>query len=56
MFPKITKILKLSANDLDTINNYLKQGAVVLSCNTVQTGENSSETSYFFIGLLNSSN
>lgn len=56
MFPKVSKILKISSRDLDIINDYLKQDAVILSCDTVQTGEHSAETSYFYIGLINSSN
>lgn len=51
MYNNVRKILKISANNLEEINDYLNKGAIILSVDTAQTNENSSETSYFYIGL-----
>lgn len=55
MYPDIVKILKIPANNLEEINGYLSKGAILIGQNTVATSEISSEISYFYIGLLNSS-
>lgn len=54
MLPKFEKILKISATQLDEINKYLSDGAYVISIDTVPTSEISTETSYFYLGLTNS--
>ncbi len=55
MFPKFEKIIKVSATELDKINEYLSNGAYIISIDTIPTSEVSAETSYFYLGLINSS-
>lgn len=55
MYDNVVKVLKISANDLDKINEYLSKGAIILSIDKAQTSDVSSETNYFYIGLTNSS-
>ncbi|MGN1300541.1 MAG: hypothetical protein ACI4VC_04270 [Clostridia bacterium] len=54
MFPKFEKIIKVSATELDKINEYISDGAYVISVDTAPTSEVSAETSYFYLGLTNS--
>ena len=51
MYDNVKKVVKVSSNNIDEINNYLAKGAIILSIDSVQINENSSETSYFYIGL-----
>jgi len=55
MYDSVVKILKIPAYELDKINEYLSNGAIILSIDKTQTSELSSETNYFYIGLTNSS-
>lgn len=55
MFPKFEKIIKVSASELDKINEYLSKGAYIISIDTVSTSDVSAETSCFYLGLTNSS-
>lgn len=55
MFPKFEKIVKVSATKLDEVNEYLRNGAYVISIDTTPTSEVSAETSYFYLGLTDSS-
>ena len=55
MFPKFEKIIKVSATELDKVNEYLNNGAYIISVDTVPTSEISVETSFFYLGLTDSS-
>lgn len=55
MYPNIKKILKISSNELETVNQYLEKGAILLSIDTTQVDKDASQTSYFYIGLTDSS-
>ena len=52
MYPNVKKILRISANNLDEINDYLSKGAILLGKDTIQTSEFTSEISCFYIGLI----
>lgn len=55
MFLKFEKIIRVSATELDKINEYLSNGAYIISIDTTPTSEISAETSFFYLGLTNSS-